>query len=242
MTRFVFVLSVSYAYFCFILNPIFLYLLKPKLVLHEPAFCEIRVCGCLRHNCIRVKQRDCRTLTIIVTDGWLNDRCARRRSGEQRTAIRSKSQQLNMIHYDDFIMGAMASHFTSLTIVYSTFYSGADQRKHQSSMSLVFVQGIHRKPANSPHKWPVTRKMFPFDDVIMRRRSWFMPWHYYTNLVLISIQTGWKMKFRVEFMQSLFWVILQRTEQIKNKWVWEKIDKNMFRENIIFLVFVNTNC
>ena len=51
---------------------------------------------------------------------------------------------------------------------YSTVYSGVDQRKHQSSASLAFVQGIHRGPANSPHKWPVTRKMFPFDDVIMR--------------------------------------------------------------------------
>ena len=40
-------------------------------------------------------------------------------------------------------------------------------RKHQSSSSLAFVWGIHRSPVNSPHKWPVTRKMFPFDDVIM---------------------------------------------------------------------------
>ena len=46
-------------------------------------------------------------------------------------------------------------------------YSGADQRKHQSSASLAFVRGIHRWPVNSPHKGPVTRKMFPFDDVIM---------------------------------------------------------------------------
>ena len=44
---------------------------------------------------------------------------------------------------------------------------GTDQRKHQSSASLAFVRGIHRRPVNSPHKWPVTRKMFPFDDVIM---------------------------------------------------------------------------
>ena len=64
-------------------------------------------------------------------------------------------------------MGTMASQITSLTIVYSTVYSGADQRKHQSSASLAFVRGIHRWPVNSPHKWPVTRKMFPFDDVIM---------------------------------------------------------------------------
>ena len=54
-----------------------------------------------------------------------------------------------------------------ITLVYSTVYSGADQRKHQSSASLAFVRGIHRWPMNSPHKWPVTRKMFPFDDVIM---------------------------------------------------------------------------
>ena len=66
-------------------------------------------------------------------------------------------------------MGAMASQITSLTIVYSTVYSGADQKKLQSSASLAFVWGIHRRPVNSPHKWPVTRKMFPFDDVIMRR-------------------------------------------------------------------------
>ena len=72
-----------------------------------------------------------------------------------------------MLHYEDVIMGAMASQITSLTIVYSTVYSGADQRKHQSSASLAFVRGIHRWPVNSPHKWPVTRKMFPFDDVIM---------------------------------------------------------------------------
>ena len=65
-----------------------------------------------------------------------------------------------------YIMDAMASQISSLTIVYSTVYSGADQRKYQSSASLAFVRGIHRWPVNSPHKWPVTRKMLPFDDVI----------------------------------------------------------------------------
>ena len=70
-------------------------------------------------------------------------------------------------HYDDVIMGTITSQITCLTSVYSTVYSGADQSKHQSSASLAFVWGIHRGPVNSPHKWPVTRKMFPFDDVIM---------------------------------------------------------------------------
>ena len=63
-------------------------------------------------------------------------------------------------------MNGMVSQITSLTIVYSTVYSSADQRKQQSSTSLAFVQGIHQWPVNSPHKGPVTLKMFPFDDVI----------------------------------------------------------------------------
>ena len=73
-------------------------------------------------------------------------------------------------HYSDVLMTTIASQFTSLTIVYSTVDSGADQSKHQSFASLAFVWGIHRGPVNSPHKWPVTRKMFPFDDVIMHMR------------------------------------------------------------------------
>ena len=73
-------------------------------------------------------------------------------------------------------MTTMASQITSLTIVYSTVYSGADQRKHQSSESLAFVRGIHRGPGNSPHKWPATPKMFPFDDVIMILRNADKTW------------------------------------------------------------------
>ena len=64
-------------------------------------------------------------------------------------------------------MCTIASEITSLTVVYSTVYSDADQRKHQSSASLAFVRGINRRPVNSPHKWPITRKMFSFDDVII---------------------------------------------------------------------------
>ena len=77
---------------------------------------------------------------------------------------RSPSPYLRSFHHNDVIMGSMASQITSLAIVYSAVYSGTDQRKHQSSASLAFARGIHW----SPHKWPVTRKMFPFDDVIMQ--------------------------------------------------------------------------
>ena len=73
--------------------------------------------------------------------------------------------------YSDVIMSVMSSQITSLTIVYSTVYSGTDQRKHLSSTSLAFVRGIHQSLVNSPHKVPVMWKMLPFEDVIM-----LMPW------------------------------------------------------------------
>ena len=64
-------------------------------------------------------------------------------------------------------MSTMASQITGASIVYSTVCSGADQRKHQNT-ALAFGMGIHWWPVNSPHKGPVTRKNFPFDDVIMK--------------------------------------------------------------------------
>ena len=84
-----------------------------------------------------------------------------------RTKMVSWDLRWSQSHYDDVTMSGMASQITSLRIVYSTVYPGPDQRKHQSPASLAFVREIHRGPVNFPHKWPVTRKMFPFDDVIM---------------------------------------------------------------------------
>ena len=75
---------------------------------------------------------------------------------------------INKIHYNDVIMSALASQITSLTIVYSTVYSRhRAKKKNQTSASLAFVRRIPGWPVNSPHKGPVARKMFPFDDVIM---------------------------------------------------------------------------
>ena len=77
----------------------------------------------------------------------------------------------NQYHYNGVIMSAMASQITSLTIVYPNVYSGADQRKHQSSASLAFVRGIHRWPVNFSHKGPVTRKCFHFMTSSWRLRA-----------------------------------------------------------------------
>ena len=63
-------------------------------------------------------------------------------------------------------------------------YSGVDQRKHQSSASLAFMRGIHQWPVNSPHRWPVTRKRFPFDDVIMIFHNAIHQWVQISNFLI----------------------------------------------------------
>ena len=85
-------------------------------------------------------------------------------------------------NYNAVVMGAMASQITSPTLVYSTVYSDADRRQHKSSALLDFVWGIHRGPVNSPHKGPVTRKMFPFDDVIMFT-SGLLHWYWNSHVI-----------------------------------------------------------
>ena len=80
-------------------------------------------------------------------------------------------------HYTDFTMSAMASQIIGVSIVCSAVCSGTDKRKHQSSASLAFVRGNHRSPVDYPHKEPVARKMFPFDDVIIKSNVMCPEWH-----------------------------------------------------------------
>ena len=96
----------------------------------------------------------CNSLPIIIDSRYI--------------VVEYNTTQKTIQHYDDVIMSVMASQITSLASVCSTFIRGTVQRKYQSSASLAFVRGIHRWPVNSPHKGPVTRKMFPFDDVVMK--------------------------------------------------------------------------
>ena len=76
------------------------------------------------------------------------------------------------VHYGDLITSAMGIQVTGVSIICSAICSGADRRKHQGSASLAFVRGIHQWLVNSPHKGPVTRKLFPFDDVITNVELW----------------------------------------------------------------------
>ena len=112
-------------------------------------------------------------------------------------------------------MSLMASQITSLTIVYSTVYSGVNQRKHQSSASLAFMRGIHRGPVNSPHKWPVTRKMFPFDDVIMiiTNRTCF-------GLLMSSLRSlDVRLKLPCSYLWQLVWI---KTQPGQNGFIWSE--------------------
>ena len=106
-------------------------------------------------------------------------------------ALRSMAWGLTDNHYSDVIMSAMASQITGVSIVYLTVSLGADQIRHQSFASLAFLRGIHRWQENSPHKGQVTRKMFPFDDVIMKSPlDQYMAWcRQVTNPLLGPILT-----------------------------------------------------
>ena len=105
--------------------------------------------------------------TVRVTGGFPYMASSMQTSSWAYVWLIYQGWQFQSSHYSDTIMNAMESQITGVSIVYSTVCSGGDQRKHQSSASLVFVRGIHRLPVNSPHKGPVTRKMLRHNDVMM---------------------------------------------------------------------------
>ena len=136
-------------------------------------------------------------------------------------------------HYSDAIMGEMSSQITSLTIVYSTVYSGVDQSKHQSSASLAFVWGIHRGPVNSPHKWPVTRKMFPFDDVIMYSGHDIPVYSGYLLRVL-SFRWQWWIDWCIDVLNTNIYE-MKISVMICNKW----IHSDMFGDRLVKLELIS---
>ena len=92
--------------------------------------------------------------------------------------ISALATSAHWVHYSDAIMSPITSQITRITSVYSTGCSGTDKKRHQRTLSLAFVRGIHRWPVNSLHKGPVTWKGFPFHDVIMEwgKAVKLMPW------------------------------------------------------------------
>ena len=111
----------------------------------------------------------------------------------------------------------MASQITTLTIVYSNVYLGTDQRKHQSSAWLAFVWGIHWWSVNSPHKWPVTRKMFLFDDVIMYSHT-----DDFQHRIVVCMKSLFDFELRSSFTHWGLWE--KETEWM---WVFTNLNKSL---------------
>ena len=123
------------------------------------------------------------------------------------------------VHYNDVIMSAVVPQITSLTIVYSTAYSLADQRKHQSSKSLAFVRGIHRWPVNSPHKGPIIWKC-----------SHLMTSSTKTMITALYLQATWPKNYisLVHEISLSIWNIHFYY------WGWEKVSAIMMRKIGVF--------
>ena len=81
-------------------------------------------------------------------------------------------------------MSTKAFLITDVSIVYLTVCSGADQG------------GIHWWPANSLHKWPVTRKISPFDDVIMAKSLSESMLSYYHFMQFVNLTLVWVCSLR----------------------------------------------
>ena len=100
-----------------------------------------------------------------------------------------------LIYYNDIIMSVIASQIMDVSMVCSRVCSGTNQRKHQSSMSLAFVRGIHQWLVNSPHKGLIMRKMIPFDDIIMRNHNTTTTkceWYACLLRCMVHVGTWWR--------------------------------------------------
>ena len=142
----------------------------------------------------------------------------------------SEPTVLTTFHYNDVIMSAMLSEIIIVSIVCSTVNSGADQGKLQSSTSLAFVRGIHRWPANNPHKRSVTSKMYPFDDVIMFPKYSTLSWR--RVMCAIHPLQKWFSVPRENLMKppvtnATFWgpllLIFARVKLLKLMYEWEEL-------------------
>ena len=106
----------------------------------------------------------------VHIDGWVQDCC---NSIANALKLQQSCTKPSIIYPIKYAHCLVVNYFLLIMTLqwrhngHDSISNHADQRKHQSSASLAFVRGIQRGPVNSPHKWPVTRKLFPFGDVFM---------------------------------------------------------------------------
>ena len=146
---------------------------------------------------------------------------------------------LKDIHHGNFIVSAIASQIIGLSTVYWTICSGAEQRKQQSSASLAFVR------VNSPHKGPVTRKMFPFDDVIMnftKNSSRSPRSHSFPSCDPVMIQTGFPNQLRHTVAKTIRFIV-SHTSKLWQKTKWPLLYRRNFAVYFLAwkLMYSNSN-
>ena len=91
-------------------------------------------------------------------------------TSENPCGMMTSSHANASFHYNDVIMSALVSQITSPTILYSTVYARRRSKKTPKlRVTGLCVCVIHRRPVNSPLKGPITRKIIPFDGIIMHR-------------------------------------------------------------------------
>ena len=155
---------------CFIANTV-VSTIYATVCIYKICECIWRLNQCTRNKAVMIpKAKDVDTLRPIAPYRSWHNNIFLSTQWHVFSAVSNSTNWANWFvahHYGDVIISALVSQITSPMIACATVYSGVDQRNHKSSASLAFVLGIHRWPVNSPHKWPVTGKMFPFDDVIM---------------------------------------------------------------------------
>ena len=115
----------------------------------------------------------------------------------------------------DVMMSVKGYQFTGVSIACSTVCSGANQRKHQSSASLAYVRGNHRSPVHSPHKRPVTRKIFPFDEVIIL--SWCVVLQYRVNISCFRSETGFGNRIQASICLWEPWERKPKSQNLEKK-------------------------
>ena len=130
------------------------------------------------------------------------------------------------IHYNDIIMGAIASQITSLASIDSAVWLDADQRKHQSSASQAFVRGNHRRPASDKSTAPSASRTIKCisGNSPVQYRSWGYKFGIkgsIENIPLTPLRYGSNMKsviskhmLRIKFMGAYYEIATDATDHL----------------------------
>ena len=97
-------------------------------------------------------------------------------------------------YYSGYIMSAMASQITGVSIFHSTVCSGADQKKHQSSASLAFVGGNSLVTVKFP-----AQKASNEENVSL----WWRHQGYMTRCEAISPSNGYRATRPIEYKRCI---------------------------------------